>query len=97
MNDKRWTVEEYVKRLKTFVSSFYFENGGLFTLKMVLFHLALKRIPTGKIVYEVGRGGDGKGCEAILDRNVLGDENFTTIDCAVFTDRSEFRRSAGFA
>ena len=37
-----------------------------------MLHLAIKKIPTGKILFEVGGGGDGKAMEAILERNVLG-------------------------
>lgn len=75
-------------KLKNFISCFYFENEGVLTLKLALLHLALKRIPTRKMLFEVGSGGDGKGCEAILERNLLGDDNFSTLDCGVFTDRN---------
>ena len=35
--------------------------------------------------------------EGILDANVLGEHNSCTLDCGVFTDRSEWRKSAGVA
>ena len=61
-----------MEQLQTFVKSFYYDNESLFTLKLAMLHLAIKKIPTGKILFEVGGGGDGKAMEAILERNILG-------------------------
>ncbi|CAL1142580.1 unnamed protein product [Cladocopium goreaui] len=52
---------------------------------------------TSKMIFEIGKGGDGKGMEAYLDRAVLGEDQSATLDCGVFLDRQEFRKSAEFA
>ena len=62
-----------------------------------MLHLALRRIGTSKMLFEIGSGGDGKAMEAILDRAVLGEENCAQLDCGVFTSREEFRKSGHFA
>ena len=66
-------------------------------LKYALTHLALNRIPTGKMLFMIGKGGDGKGMDAVLEGSLFGEENHTNLDFSVFTDRSEFRKSAGAA
>ena len=48
------------------------------------------------MLFEIGNGGVGKGMEAILEQNVLGEANTCSLDCGIFTDRAEFRKSAGF-
>ena len=48
------------------------------------------------MLFEVGRSGDGKGMESILDKNVLGEKNCASIECGAFTDMNEFRRPAHF-
>ena len=42
-------------------------------------------------------GGDGKGMEDYLERSLLGESESATLDCGVFLDRSEFRKSGEFA
>ena len=59
-------------------------------------HLVIRGIPTGKMVFEIGNGGDGKGMESILDSSLFGEDNFATLDCGIFTDRMEFRKSCHF-
>ena len=49
------------------------------------------------MIFEIGKGGDEKGMEAYLDRSVLGEDQSATLDCGVFLDRQEFRKSAEFA
>lgn len=56
-------------------------------------HLALRQMPTGKILFIVGQGGDGKGMHGLLDQSALGPSNVGHIDFNIFSDRSEFRRS----
>ena len=58
--------------------------------------LAVNEVPTSKMLFLIGEGGDGKSMDAILERNVLGENNCTTLDCGVFTDRQELRKSAHF-
>ena len=78
------------------MESFYYGNQSLFKLKLALMKLAMKQVNTGKILFLIGRGGDGKGLDSILDKNIFGEENFCTLDCAVFTERQEFRKSGHF-
>ena len=55
------TLSEYREKLAIFTESFYFENEGFFTLKMASIVLALRRVETGEIIFELGKGGDGRG------------------------------------
>ena len=57
--------------------------------------LSLQKISQDKILCEVGSGGDGKGMEAVLDANILGEDNSCMLDCGIFVDRKEFRKSGG--
>ena len=65
-------------------------------LKLAMIHLAIKQVPTGRILFEIGKGGDGKSLFALLEKSLLGEENFAILDNSIFLDRSEFRRSAHF-
>ena len=49
------------------------------------------------MIFQVGHGGDSKGMEAILDRALFGPSGSSTLDCGVFLDRMEFRKSAELA
>ena len=91
------TIADYQKKLRTFVESFYYGNAALFAVQLANLLLALSGIPTHKILFEVGPGGDGKGMEATLHRNVLGSKNCATLEPAVFTEAKEFRKSGHFA
>ena len=64
------TLKDYARKLNTFIQSFYYKNDGYFTLKLAMLHMAFRGLNSGKIIFEVGNGGDGKGMEAILDKNV---------------------------
>ena len=48
------------------------------------------------MTFECGKGGDGKGREFVFEKALFG-HSFGSLDCAVFLDRSEWRRSAQFA
>ena len=45
----------------------------------------------------LGSGGDGKGMEAVLDRALFGESGSSTLDCGVFLERTEFRKSGELA
>ncbi|CAE7447303.1 unnamed protein product, partial [Symbiodinium sp. CCMP2456] len=49
------------------------------------------------MLFQIGKGGDGKGMEAILDKALFGELATSTLDCGVFLDRAEFRKSAELA
>jgi hypothetical protein len=51
----------------------------------------------GKFIYECGKGSDGKGMEGILEGGVVGSDNNVNLDCAVFFDRNEWRKSGHLA
>jgi len=91
-----WTLEMYMLELDLWISSQYYKNEGFFTVKLMFYALAYNSVTTGKEAFEVGEGGDGKGLEGIFESNIFGD-GFTTLDCGVFIDRTEWRRSAHFA
>ena len=91
------TFKDHAQKLQDFIESFYFQNDGYFEWKLTLMKLASKQIPIDKVIFEVGKGGDGKQMEATLDASALGKGNCCTLECSIFTDRSEFRRSAHFA
>ena len=59
-------------------------------------YLALNSVPTHKILFEVGAGGDGKGMEMKLHMSLLGRENCASLDPNVFTEPTEFRKSGHF-
>ena len=65
-----WTIEHYTQKLKNFLACFYYENESLFKLKPALMTLAVNEIPTTKMLFLIGEGGDGKSMDAILERNV---------------------------
>ena len=46
---------------------------------------------------EVGKGSDGKGMEAVLDKALFGSLASATLNCGVFLDRMEFRKLAELA
>ncbi|CAE7726165.1 unnamed protein product [Symbiodinium sp. CCMP2592] len=90
-------VEDYRRRLRSFLESLYYENAHAFEIKLCFLHAAFKRVCTSKMIFQIGKGGDGKGMEAILDRALFGDLASSTLDCGVFLDRGEFRKSAELA
>ena len=60
-------------------------------------HAAFLDKCTAKMIFGIGRGGDGKGMAAVLDTALFGNEASATLDCGVFLDRMEFRKSAELA
>ena len=80
-----------------FLQSVYYKNDHLFQLKLAFMHAAFLGKCTAKMIFEIGRGGDGKGMEAVLDTALFGNEASATLDCGVFLDRMEFRKSAELA
>ena len=68
-----------------------------FQVKLCFLRAAFSKVCTGKMIFEIGAGGDGKGMEAYLDKNLLGSHQTTTLDCGVFLDQQEFRKSGEFA
>ena len=95
--DPKLDLSYYKNQLRLFLESLYFENEHVFQVKLCSLHAAFKKAPTAKMLFEVGKGGDGKGMEAYLERGLLGDEQSSTLDCGVFLDRQEFRKSGHFA
>ena len=90
-------IDVYRRKLALFLESMYYGNEGFFQIKLASILLALRGVETGGIIFEIGRGDDGKGMEKISEDAVVGEENAATLDCACFYDRGEFRRSAHFA
>ena len=90
-------IEEHRSRLRLFLESLYFDNEAVFQLKLCFLHAAFKKACTGKMMFEVGKGGDGKGMEAYLEKAMLGEDESATLDWGDFLDRQEFRKSAEFA
>ncbi|CAE7706700.1 unnamed protein product [Symbiodinium sp. CCMP2592] len=90
-------VNNFRIRLRLFLESLYYKNEHGFQIKLCFLHAAFKRVCTSKMIFQIGKGGDGKGMEAILDRTLFGDLASSTLDCGVFLDRSEFRKSAELA
>ncbi|CAL1131577.1 unnamed protein product, partial [Cladocopium goreaui] len=90
-------LQQHQEGLRLFLESLYFQNEHIFQVKLCFLHAAFKKACTSKMIFEIGKGGDGKGMEAYLDRAVLGEDQSATLDCGVFLDRQEFRKSAEFA
>ena len=95
--DPNIDVSNFRSRLRLFLESLYYKNEHAFQIKLCFLHAAFKRVCTSKMIFQIGKGGDGKGMEAILDRTLFGDLASSTLDCGVFLDRSEFRKSAELA
>lgn len=90
-------VKEHRERLRLFIESLYFSNQHVFQLKLCFLHAAFKKVCTSKMIFEIGKGGDGKGMEAYLEKALFSSDQSATLDCGVFLDRQEFRKSAEFA
>lgn len=90
-------LEDFRQRLRLFLQSLYYNNEAVFEVKLAFLHCAFRKVCTSKMLFEIGHGGDGKGMEAYLERSLLGESESATLDCGVFLDRSEFRKSGEFA
>ena len=54
------SFQEYLEKLRNFLQSFYFMNEAFAQLHLSLLHLALRKIPRGKILFLIGDRGDDK-------------------------------------
>ena len=88
------SFQEHIEKLQLFLDSFYFDNEELLELMLCMYQLALARIESGKMMFMVGNGGNGKGMHSILDQCMFGGENFGLLEATWFSDRAEFRKSA---
>ncbi|CAE6915818.1 unnamed protein product [Symbiodinium sp. CCMP2592] len=91
------SIQEFRNVLRTFLESVYFDNEHALQLKLCFMKAAFAQVCTSRILFLVGKGGSGKGMDAILDKALFGSEASSTLDCGVFLDRSEFRKSAGLS
>lgn len=89
--DARVNVEDFRVSLRKFLQSLYYKNEHGFHVKLCFLHAAFHKACTGKMLFLIGKGGDGKGMEAILDSALFGLDASATLDCGVFFDRVEFR------
>ena len=90
-------IHDYKEKLRLFLTSTYFDNTHGFQIKLCFLHAAFHRACTSKMLFLIGSGGDGKGMEAVLDRALFGESASSTLDCGVFLDRGEFRKSGELA
>ena len=90
-------LERHKAKLRLFLQSLYYKNEHVFEVKLAALHCAFQKVCTSKILFEIGKGGDGKGMEPQLEVGLLGVDQSSTLDCGVFLDRAEFRKSAEFA
>ena len=95
--DSSLDIEHFRERLRTFLESIYYKNWAGFQIKLCFMHAAFQKVATGKMLFEIGAGGDGKKMEACLDRAVFSASASSTLDCGVFLERQEFRKSAELA
>ena len=64
---------------------------------MCLLHLAVRQLPSGKILILIGNGEDGKSMMGVLEKCALGSINVGNIEYTVFLEKEEFRKSTQFA
>ena len=95
--DSSLDIEHFRERLRTFLESIYYKNWAGFQIKLCFMHAAFQKVATGKMLFESGAGGDGKGMEACLGRAVFSASASSTLDCGVFLERQEFRKSLELA
>ena len=50
-----------------FLKSVYYKNEDLFKLVMCFYHLALRQVDSGRMLFLVGNGGNGKGMLGLLE------------------------------
>ena len=61
-------LQQHQEGLRLFLESLYFQNEHIFQVKLCFLHAAFKKACTSKMIFEIGKGGDGKGMEAVLKR-----------------------------
>ena len=96
LEDRTLNLVSHRAQLRLSLESLYHKNEHAFQVKLCFLRAAFSKVCTGKMMFEIGAGGDGKGMEAYLDKNLLGSHQTTTLDCGVFLDRQEFRKSGEF-
>ena len=94
MSDSTINVDTFKEKLRLFITSLYYKNEYAFQAKLCFRCAAFQGVCTGKMLFQIGRGGDGKGMEAVLDAALFGSLSSASLDCGVFLDRMEFRKSA---
>ena len=72
-------IDSFKEKLRLFLESLYFANEHVFQIKLAFLHAAFKKVCTSKMIFEIGKGGDGKGMEAYLERGLLGEEQSATL------------------
>ncbi|CAE7791620.1 unnamed protein product [Symbiodinium sp. CCMP2592] len=97
MSDSTINVDTFKEKLRLFITSLYYKNEHAFQVKLCFLCAAFQDVCTGKMLFQIGRGGDGKGMEAVLDAALFGSLSSASLDCGVFLDRMEFRKSAELA
>lgn len=80
-------IERFRERLRLFLISLYYKNEHVFQVKLCFLHATFKRVCTSKILFEIRKGGSGKGMEAYLGKALFSDPQSATLDCGVFLDR----------
>ena len=76
--------------------TWYESKGSPQKTKFICSVILLQNVPTGKMIFLIGFGGDGKGMEGLLYKTVLCSTNFASINCGKLTERAELRRSSHF-
>ena len=82
-----WTIDQYRRQLSDILESWYYENEDYFFAELCFWVLAFHRIGTGLWKLLVGKGGDGKGKNWLMERGLLGKKNTATMDIGCLLDR----------
>ena len=88
------SVDKLRSILRVFLESVYFDNEHAFQIKLCFMKAAFHKTCASKVLFLVGKGGSGKGMEAVLAKSSLRSDASATLDCEVFLDRSGLRKSA---
>ena len=73
-------IRETKRALRLFIESVYYDNQPAYQIKLCFMHAAFRRVCTSKMLFQIGKGGDGKGMEAILDKALFGELATSTLD-----------------
>ncbi len=77
--DARVNVEDFRVSLRKFLQSLYYKNEHGFQVKLCFLHATFHKACTGKMLFLIGKGGDGKGMEVILDSALFGLDGSATV------------------
>jgi hypothetical protein len=91
------SLQELYEELELFLGSMYFENDAVFSSDLMAYKCMFAKIVIGIWKDRFGKGGDGKGLLATLEKGLVGPGNFPELDASVLCDRNNFRKSAHFA